>query len=101
MTDISLTPYQFCDMLVIIIVKYFIRSMNMRCHLSTLMGQARYSIQDVHNKTGLARSTVAQLYHDNATRVDFETIEKLCALFNCNISTLFELEGVKNNETNS
>ena len=65
----------------------------MRCRLSTLMGQARYSIQDVHNKTGLARSTVAQLYHDKATRIDFETIEKICCLFDCNISDFLELEG--------
>ena len=68
--------------------------MKMKCRLSTLMGQARYSIQDVHNKTGLARSTVAQLYHDKATRIDFETIEKLCTLFNCNIADLLELENV-------
>ena len=67
----------------------------MRCQLSTLMGQARYSIQDVHVRTGLARSTVTQLYHDKATRIDFETIEKLCALFQCNITTLLELEGIK------
>ena len=67
----------------------------MKCRLSTLMGQARYSIQDVHNKTGLARSTVAQLYHDKATRIDFETIEKLCNLFDCSISDLLELENVK------
>ena len=65
----------------------------MKCRLSTLMGQARYSIQDVHNKTGLARSTVAQLYHDKATRIDFATIEKICGLFDCNISDLLELEG--------
>ncbi len=71
----------------------------MRCHLSTLMGQARYSIQDVHTKTGLARTTVTQLYHDKATRIDFETIEKLCALFDCNISALLELEGIKENGT--
>lgn len=68
----------------------------MRCQLSTLMGKERYSIQDVHIKTGLSRSTVTQLYHDKATRIDFETIEKLCSLFNCNISDLLKLEGVKN-----
>lgn len=70
----------------------------MRCQLSTLMGQARYSIQDVHTKTGLARSTVTQLYHDKATRIDFETIEKLCALFECSITDLLELDGVKDIE---
>ncbi len=64
----------------------------MKCNLSTLMGKSRYSIQDVHVKTGLARSTVTQLYHDKATRIDFDTIEKLCKLFDCEISDLFILE---------
>ena len=67
----------------------------MRCQLSTLMGKARYSIQDVHVKTGLSRSTVTQLYHDKATRIDFETIERLCELFDCDLSSLLELEGAK------
>lgn len=67
----------------------------MHCQLSTLMGQSRYSIQDVHIKTGLARSTVTQLYHDKATRIDFDTIEKLCALFECDITALLELEGIQ------
>lgn len=66
----------------------------MKCNLSTLMGQSRYSIQDVHIKTGLARSTVTQLYHDKATRIDFDTIEKLCCLFDCEISELFILEKI-------
>jgi len=65
----------------------------MKCRLSTMMGKARYSIQDVHVKTGLSRSTVTQLYHDKATRIDFETIEKLCDLFDCDLNDLFCLEG--------
>lgn len=64
----------------------------MKCQLSTLMGMKRYSIQDVHIKTGLSRSTVTQLYHDKASRIDYETVERLCALFECSISDLFTLE---------
>lgn len=63
----------------------------MHCLLSTLMGRERYNIQDVHERTGLSRTTIAQLYHDKATRVDYETVEKLCRLFNCEISDLFSL----------
>lgn len=63
----------------------------MHCLLSTLMGKARYNIQEVHEKTGLSRTTIAQLYHDKATRVDYVTIEKLCRLFNCDIADLFSL----------
>lgn len=66
----------------------------MRCQLSTLMGQSRYSIK-MFIINWIARSTVTQLYHDKATRIDFETIEKLCALFQCNINDLLELEGTK------
>ena len=70
----------------------------MKCQLSTLMGKSRYSIQDVHLKTGLARSTVTQLYHDKATRIDFETVEKLCNLFGCEIGELLVLEGTTDKE---
>lgn len=51
-------------------------------NLSTLMGMKRYTIKDVHEKTGLSRSTVSNLYNDKATRIDYETVDKLCRLFN-------------------
>ncbi len=53
------------------------------CKLSTLMGEHRLSIQDVHNKTGLNRNTISNLYHGKVKRVDFETLDKLCDLFDC------------------
>ena len=65
-----------------------------KCNLSTLMGKHKLSIQDVHNKTGLNRNTIANLYHEKVKRIDFDTIEKLCRLFDCTISDLFEV--VKN-----
>jgi putative transcriptional regulator len=74
--------------------------MAVHCNLSTLMGMRRYSIQDVHTLTGLSRSTVSSLYNDRATRIDFETLEKLCELFECNASDLFEVcAGNKDNNT--
>lgn len=63
----------------------------MNCCLSTLMGKNRYSIEDVHRKTGLARCTITALYHDKATRVDYLTVEKICRLFDCGIADLFTL----------
>lgn len=65
--------------------------MAVHCNLSTLMGKRRYSIQDVHKLTGLSRSTVSSLYNDRATRIDFDTLEKLCDLFECNANELFEV----------
>ena len=65
--------------------------MALHCTLSTLMGKNRYSIQDVHEKTGLSRNTVSCLYNDKATRIDYDTIDRLCRLFDCPINELFEL----------
>ena len=65
--------------------------MAVHCNLSTLMGMKRYSIQDVHNLTGLSRGTVSNLYNDKAVRIDYDTLEKLCALFECTANDLFEV----------
>lgn len=65
--------------------------MAVHCNLSTLMGKKRYSIQDVHALTGLSRSTVSNLYNDKATRIDYDTLEKLCSLFKCSANDLFEV----------
>jgi putative transcriptional regulator len=59
--------------------------------LSVLMGEQRYSIQDVHDKTGLSRSTISNLYNDKATRIDYDTIYKLCMLFHCEVGNLLVL----------
>ncbi len=63
--------------------------MAIQSKLSLLMGEKRYSIQDVHEKTGLSRNTISALYNDKTTRVDLETIDRLCELFDCEISELF------------
>ena len=65
--------------------------MALHCRLSTLMGMKRYTIQDVHNHTGLSRNTVSNLYNDKATRIDYDTIEKLCVLFECTPNELFDI----------
>ena len=64
--------------------------MTIKCNLSTLMGANRLNIQDVCDKTGLARNTVAFLYHDKVKRVDYATLDVLCKLFNCSIADLLE-----------
>jgi len=62
--------------------------MSVHSNLSTLMGSCRYSIKDVHEKTGLSRNTISNLYNDKTTRIDFETIYKLCILFDCGVEDL-------------
>ena len=73
--------------------------MAIHCILSTIMGKRRYSIQELHIKTGLSRNTISNLYHDKASRIDYETIEKLCNALDCEISELFSLDNTRHNRT--
>ncbi|PHI14184.1 helix-turn-helix transcriptional regulator [Fusobacterium polymorphum] len=66
-------------------------------HLSKLMGEKRYTIIEVSRKTGLTTSTISNLYNDKVKRLDFDTLEKLCKLFNCQPNDLFEY--IPDNET--
>lgn len=73
--------------------------MAIHCILSTIMGKRRCSIQELHIKTGLSRNTISNLYHDKASRIDYETIEKLCNALDCEISELFCLDNTRHNRT--
>lgn len=70
--------------------------MAIQSNLSALMGKNRFTIKYVHEKTGLARNTISNLYNDKATRIDYETLDKLCDLFECEVGDL--IEKVKNDD---
>ena len=61
-----------------------------RCHLARLMGEKKMKIADVARETGLNRNTVTLLYKETAQRIDLEAIDKLCELFECEVSDLLE-----------
>ena len=61
-----------------------------KCHLSRLMGERKVRVADVARDTGLHRNTVTLLYKETATQVDLDTIDKLCAYFDCDVGDLFE-----------
>ena len=65
-----------------------------KCNLSKLMGIHKMTIKDVHEKTKLNRITVSALYHETVKGVTFDTIERLCELFDVQPGEL--LEWVKN-----
>lgn len=63
-----------------------------KSNLSTLMGAQRLTITDIHNKTGLSRNTISNLYHDKATRIDYDTLDKLCIALNCEPGDMLKKE---------
>ena len=62
------------------------------CNLSLLMGIKKVNIQTVHEQTGLTRNTISNLYNEKTTRIDYETIDKICEYFDCQVGELLERE---------
>ena len=62
-----------------------------RIHLSRLMGEKRLKIADLARDTGLSRTTVSRLYHEDSERIDLDTLEKLCRYLDINIEELLEI----------
>ena len=68
--------------------------MAIESRLSVLMGERKFNMQDVIDRTGLDRTSISNLYHDKLKRVDLKMLDKLCDLFDCETSDL--LRRVKN-----
>jgi putative transcriptional regulator len=66
--------------------------MGVKNNLRILMAKHKMNIKDVHEKTGMSRTTISKLYNETSTTISFETIYSLCILFNCSVSDLLYLE---------
>lgn len=75
-------------------------------NLKVKMAEFNYSIKDVHRKTNLSRTTISNLYNNYSDGIKFDTLEKLCTLFNCTPNDLFkitylEIENIKFEKLNN
>ena len=61
-----------------------------KCHLSRIMGEKKLRVADVARAVGVHRNAITLLYEETATRVDMDTIDKVCAFLDCGIQDLFE-----------
>jgi len=72
-----------------------------KVHLSKILGAKRINMTELAQQTGLSRNTVFLLYHEKTERMDFSTLNKLCAALNCQPGDLLEYipdeEGEGNN----
>ncbi|MEY2342913.1 helix-turn-helix domain-containing protein [Acidithiobacillus sp. IBUN Pt1247-S3] len=55
-----------------------------------MMGEEKMRITDVAEKAGLHRNTVALLYKETAARIELDTLNRLCELFQCGVGDLLE-----------
>jgi putative transcriptional regulator len=54
------------------------------------MGEKKLRVADVARSIDVHRNAITLLYEETATRVDIETINKLCDFLGCKVEDLFE-----------
>jgi len=64
-----------------------------KCHLSKLMGERKLKIADVARDLDVHRNTITLLYYEEAKRIDFDVLDKLCKYFKCTVDELIEYRG--------
>ena len=58
--------------------------------LSRILGERRMSIAELQRQTGLSYVTLHSLYSDKSTRIDFETLNKICRALNVQPGDILE-----------
>mgnify|MGYP001392142553 FL=1 len=66
--------------------------MTVKNNLRVLMAKHKMNIQDVHEKTGMSRTTISKLYNETSTTISFDTIYALCKLFDCEPGDLLYID---------
>lgn len=54
-----------------------------------LLAQKKLDRRDIVKMTGLDNHIVYKIYKGNYSRIDFETLNKLCFALNCNTNDIF------------
>ena len=57
-----------------------------KCKLPLLLAEKRLKVADAVRETGISKTTL----HEQSTRIEFETIDKLCAFLEVSVDELFE-----------
>ncbi len=67
-----------------------------RITLSTKLGELRWTQTDLVRTTGIRPSTINELYHEIAERVNLEHLDLICEALDCELSDL--IVRVQNND---
>lgn len=58
--------------------------------LSEIMGREKMTRKRLSELTGIRPNTIGDLYREDVKKIDLQTLDKICAVFNCSISDLIE-----------
>ena len=70
-----------------------------RILLSTRLGERRWTQADLARSTGIRPSTINDLYHELAERVNLEHLDLICEALDCDLSDLIVREPNKDTRT--
>ena len=69
-----------------------------RILLSARLGERRWTQADLARKTGIRASTINELYHELAERVNLEHLDLICQALDCDLSDLLVYVPPKNGD---
>ena len=67
------------------------------CNLPVLLAERRMKVSDLVRATGMSKTTLHKLYNGQSTRIDFETLDKICDLLEVEVGDIL----VHTNDANS
>ena len=59
-------------------------------HLPTLLAERKLKVADAVRATGVSKTTLHKIYNDQSSRIDFDTIDKLCEYLEVEVGDIFE-----------
>ena len=60
------------------------------CNLPVLLAERRMKVADLIRTTGISKSTMHKIYNEQTSRIDFETMDKLCEYLEVGVGDIFE-----------
>ena len=59
------------------------------CNLPVLLAERRMKVADLIRTTGISKSTMHKIYNEQTSRIDFETMDKICEALDIGVGNLF------------
>ncbi|MBD2432809.1 MAG: XRE family transcriptional regulator [Mastigocladus sp. ERB_26_2] len=66
--------------------------MDVKCKLRDYMDNQDLTQQEVAARTGLSPTIIGRLYHNRFSRLDNQTVIKICKLFNVSLGDMFYID---------
>ncbi len=64
--------------------------MSIKIKISDLLGKNKMTMKELADLTGIRPNTISNLYYEEAKRIEFDQISKLCKALHCDVKDIFE-----------